>query len=406
MEFIVPENILSIISILNKNGFQAHLAGGCVRDMIIGRVPGDWDITTNASTDEVKSLFQKTWDTGLRHGTVTVSYNGTKAEVTTWRKEEGYSDHRRPDRVYFAQSLTDDLSRRDFTINAMAYHPDEGLIDPFGGLNDINLRLIRSVGDPIKRFSEDALRMLRAVRFSAQLGFDIEINTFNAIKELWADLSYISMERIQAETNKILESSEPHKLSLIWETGLNKTIFPEISISPCWIDLAKKFSCHKNRKPVLLAMLFITSVKDDAENTARFLLNRLRYDKATIRHVADLINCVLDFGPFTPRNLRKMATEYGEETAYDAVLMKKALKGYGIFHGNQNGLTNQSFRNTELSCLKLNISGKDLKDAGLCQGSEIKNMLSVLSLIVYEKPCLNDAALLMELATKIARISF
>lgn len=406
MDFILPENILSIISILNQNGFQAHLAGGCVRDMIIGRIPGDWDITTNATTDEVKSLFQKTWDTGLRHGTVTVSYNGTKAEVTTWRKEEGYSDHRRPDRIYFAQSLTDDLSRRDFTINAMAYHPHEGLIDPFGGINDINLRLIRSVGDPIKRFSEDALRMLRAVRFSAQLGFDIENNTFNAIKRLCADLSYISMERIQTETNKILESCEPYKLSLIWETGLNKTIFPGINISPHWIDLAKKFAFHKNRKAVLLALLFITSIKDDAEKMARLLLNRLRYDKATIRHVAALINCVLDFGPFTPRNLRKMATEYGEETAYDAVMMKEALNGSVNCHENQNGFINHSSRNTELSCPKLKISGKDLKEAGLCTGSDIKNMLSVLSLIIYEKPEINDFNLLLELASYIAGISF
>lgn len=408
MEFIVPENILSIISILVKNGFQAHLAGGCVRDMIIGRIPGDWDIATNATTDEVKALFRKTWDTGLKHGTVTVAYKDAKAEITTWRKEEGYSDHRRPDRVYFTQSLRDDLSRRDFTINAMAYNPLDGLVDPFGGINDIRLRLIRCVGDPIKRFSEDALRMLRAVRFSAQLGFTIENDTFNAIKKLCDDLSYISMERIQAEINKILESKEPQMLSLLWDTGLNKTIFPGIDISPDWTILSKYFAGHQNKKVILLALLFITSDKDNAADEAKLLLNRLKYDKATTRQVIAHINCVLECGHLTARNLRKIAAEFGEETARNAVMMTEALKKLKKSHDIKNELAGELNGNIESSChcLKLNISGLDLKNAGLCVGSEIKDMLSILALIIYEKPELNEYDLLMELAARIAGIYF
>ena len=204
MQIILPEKIRSIISVLNRAGFAAHAVGGCVRDALMGKQPQDWDITTSARPEDVKKLFENTFDTGLKHGTVTVIFEGQPCEVTTWRVDLDYSDHRHPGQVRFTDSLEADLARRDFTINAMAYHPDEGIIDPFGGLEDIGKKLIRSVGDPASRFGEDALRMLRAIRFSAQLGFEIEGRTYEAIKSLHGDIAYVSFERIRAELDRIM----------------------------------------------------------------------------------------------------------------------------------------------------------------------------------------------------------
>ena len=204
MNYIIP-SILNMYQI-NNAGYKAHIVGGCLRDMPEMRT--DWDITTNASPGTIKGLFKRTFDTGIKHGTVTVLYDNFAVEVTTWRKDSTYSDHRRPDAVIPTNSLEEDLSRRDFTVNAMAYHPEEGLVDPFDGLTDLKSKLIRCVGSPQARFSEDALRILRAIRFSAQLDFKIEEKTLQAIKELYRDILHISKERIQAEINKILLSDK------------------------------------------------------------------------------------------------------------------------------------------------------------------------------------------------------
>ncbi len=398
MLFILPQNINSIISIMNKNGFSAHVVGGCVRDLITGRVPYDWDITTNATPDEVKSLFKITYDTGLKHGTVTVSYEGTLVEVTTWRKEAHYSDHRRPDHVDFTESLSEDLARRDFTMNAIAYHPKEGLIDPFGGLADIHRKTIRCVGEPVRRFSEDALRMLRAVRFSAQLGFSIEENTLAAIQELSCDLAYVSMERIQTEVNKILTSPSPERLSLIWQTRLYKTIFPEITaLSQSWGDYAVRLTGLGDVKMLLLTLLFYLHLGYDAENKALMLLNRLKYDGGTVRGVVRHLWGLKEFGTFSRRNIRRLASELGDKTARNTLQLLSLLDSKKVplqdYHTNPD-----SSLNSDLAPIKLNVSGLDLQNAGLCYGNGTKIMLSALFLCLYEKPELNDADTLMKLA--------
>jgi len=397
MKIILPRNIANIIEIINNSGFKAHIVGGCVRDIIIGKVPTDWDITTNASPQVIKSLFPKTVDTGIRHGTVTVIQDGISIEVTTWRKESGYSDHRHPDSICPADSLEDDLSRRDFTMNAIAYHPEEGLIDPFGGFKDINDKVIRCVGDPYERFAEDALRMLRAVRFSAQLDFDIDDHTKNAIAKLSPDLAHVSKERIQGELNKILGSPSPNRISLLWETGLSGSVFPCIAnLPPMWNTLSDRFICAPNRRFILLALLFDFSFETNRPEEAEKFLASLKYDNETKKKVMAYLKCLESSGPASPRNIRKTVSEFGASVAADVYKIRSIINPY---ENIDEGLLKTIL---EIPPVELSLSGLDLKNAGY-MGKEIKDMLSTLSLCVFEKPELNDRQTLLEIAGTISR---
>ncbi|MCR5202829.1 MAG: CCA tRNA nucleotidyltransferase [Lachnospiraceae bacterium] len=226
----VPENVKCIIRQLNNAGHDAYAVGGCVRDTILGRLPDDWDITTDAKPEEVKAVFKKTVDTGLLHGTVTVLMNGEGYEVTTYRIDGDYGDGRHPDNVSFTPDLEEDLKRRDFTVNAIAYNDETGYVDCFGGVEDIENRIIRCVGNPDERFSEDALRIMRAVRFSGQLEFTIEDDTYEAIKRHVDNLKNVSAERIRVEFEKLLMSVEPEKFMMLYDTGITKIILPEFDI--------------------------------------------------------------------------------------------------------------------------------------------------------------------------------
>ena len=227
MKITLPRKVLMIINNLQLHGYEAFAVGGCVRDSILARRPEDWDITTSAKPEEIKRLFRRTVDTGIEHGTVTVIIGKDSYEVTTYRVDGAYEDGRHPKEVRFTSRLEEDLQRRDFTINAMAYNDDVRLVDVFGGMKDLNHHLIRCVGDPRERFSEDALRILRAVRFSAQLNFPIEPDTAEAIKELAPTLEKISAERIQAELVKLLVSPHPERIRDAYELGITKVILPE-----------------------------------------------------------------------------------------------------------------------------------------------------------------------------------
>ena len=226
----IPEKVNKIIRTLAAAGQEAYAVGGCVRDAVLGREPADWDITTSASPKEVKALFPKTIDTGIQHGTVTVMLGREGFEVTTYRVDGVYEDCRHPKDVQFTKSLLEDLKRRDFTINAMAYNETEGLVDAFGGTEDLKQGIIRCVGDAKERFTEDALRMMRAVRFSAQLGFFLEEQTRSAIRELCGNLRKVSAERVQAELVKLLLSPHPEMLKTAWETGITKVVLPEFDL--------------------------------------------------------------------------------------------------------------------------------------------------------------------------------
>ena len=227
MRINMPENANRIIETLEAAGYEAYIVGGCVRDSILGRSPGDWDITTSAKPEQIKALFRRTVDTGIQHGTVTVMFGKEGYEVTTYRIDGEYTDHRRPDKVLFTTNLKEDLKRRDFTINAMAYNHRNGIIDIFGGVEDLEKRVIRAVGVAEERFSEDALRILRAVRFSGQLDFSIDEDTQAAMKKLAGTLSKISAERIRVELDKLFVSDHPEKLIMAYEMGITAVVLPE-----------------------------------------------------------------------------------------------------------------------------------------------------------------------------------
>ncbi len=225
----IPEKVKYILDVLKANNHEGYAVGGCVRDSVLGRTPGDWDITTSARPEEVKKIFKRTADTGIEHGTVTVILGGEGFEVTTYRVDGKYEDHRHPTEVEFTPDLREDLKRRDFTINAMAYNPETGIVDLFDGTKDLENRCIRCVGEPEERFSEDALRMLRGIRFAGQLGFTIEERTLQAIQKQSASIGKVSVERIRTEITKLLLSKEPDKLLLAEKTGLCESFLPELS---------------------------------------------------------------------------------------------------------------------------------------------------------------------------------
>ena len=227
MKIKLPTTVKMILDTLHARGYEAYAVGGCVRDSILGRTPDDWDITTNAEPRDVKWTFQNTVDTGIEHGTVTVLIGRDKHEVTTYRIDGKYTDGRHPDEVTFARTLEEDLLRRDFTINAMAYSEEGGLVDLYGGMDDLQRKQIRCVGNADARFGEDALRILRAVRFSAQLNFSIEENTREAIRAHAPELSKISAERIYVELTKLLVSDHPEYLRAAYDLGVTKIILPE-----------------------------------------------------------------------------------------------------------------------------------------------------------------------------------
>lgn len=224
----MPQEVVRIINTLEEHGYEAYAVGGCVRDAMLGRTPEDWDITTSAKPLEVKALFRKTIDTGLQHGTITVMMNGEGYEVTTYRIDGEYEDGRHPKEVAFTTNLKMDLERRDFTINAMAYNDRSGLVDEFDGVGDLKKGIIRCVGDAGQRFDEDALRMLRAVRFSGQLGFVIEPDTLRAMEARIQNLEKISAERIRVEMTKLLISPNPGTIRVAYTAGMTKVFLPEL----------------------------------------------------------------------------------------------------------------------------------------------------------------------------------
>lgn len=231
MRMRIPADIADFGRIFRDSGYQLYLVGGAVRDFLLGKENDDYDFTTDAEPGEIKKIFRRTIDTGIKHGTVTVLFRGSQYEVTTFRTEGGYTDSRHPDSVHFVRSLEEDLKRRDFTINAFAASlPDGEIIDLHGGRQDLRKKLIRAIGDPKERFSEDALRMMRGARFSSQLGFSIEKNTAEAMRLLHPAIAKVSAERIKEELWKLIDGREPRKgLEAMRLSGLMEVILPELA---------------------------------------------------------------------------------------------------------------------------------------------------------------------------------
>jgi len=419
-----------IIDNIRSHGYEAFIVGGCVRDAVLGRIPGDWDITTSAKPEQVKRIFRRTVDTGIEHGTVTVLIGKDGFEVTTYRVDGLYEDGRHPKEVTFTSRLEEDLKRRDFTINAMAYNDDERLVDAFGGMRDLNYHLIRCVGDPKERFSEDALRILRAVRFSAQLAFPIEPETAEAIKSLAPNLEKISAERIQAELVKLLVSDHPERIQDACELGITKVVLPE------WDDMVgvKQNTPHhkydvaahtvhalqnvKNDKVLRLTMLFhdmgkpVMKTTDEngrdhfkghaiaSEQIAKTVMKRLKFDNDTIRKVTKLVAYHDYRMEPTGANVRRAMHEIGVELFpyYLAVRLAdtKAQSSYERRGKLENiiqirELYRNALRNKECVTLKdLAVTGTDLINLGIAPGKELGTLLNELLDMVIEDPAWNQ----------------
>lgn len=280
----IPSNVQFIIDTFYKNNYEAFMVGGCVRDSLLGLMPKDYDITTSALPSITQSLFEKTIPTGIQHGTVTVVLNNENLEVTTYRTEGKYIDNRRPESVEFVFNIKEDLSRRDFTVNALAYNKKAGLIDYFNGIEDIRNKVIRAVGDPNKRFQEDALRMLRAIRFSCQLGFQIEEDTYLAIKANYELIKNISVERIRDELCKILITNNPCEgLSLLRGTGILEIILPEINSLVGYTPL-----CNNHNRDVFNHTLNV--IKNTSSNDLILRLSALFHDVGKLNTLKQLPN--------------------------------------------------------------------------------------------------------------------
>ena len=320
----LPKDVTWIIEELRKAGYEAYAVGGCVRDTLLNRIPGDWDITTSASPWEVKKLFRRTVDTGLQHGTVTVMLHHTGYEVTTYRIDGKYEDGRHPKEVIFTKSLSEDLKRRDFTINAMAYNEESGIVDKFHGMLDLERKIIRCVGNAEERFGEDALRMLRAIRFAAQLGFTIEEQTEAAIIKLAETLKKVSRERIQIELNKLLLSVHPEWIKGVYQTGLSPYALPNTE-EFLKKEVQDKIIFMLNVLPVNLILrwagfLSFCGKAEEAEN----VLRGLKFDNHTILFVSKLVEYLPQEAEPEEIKIRCALYEMGEEIYQYYLKLKQA----------------------------------------------------------------------------------
>ncbi|MBQ9828250.1 MAG: CCA tRNA nucleotidyltransferase [Lachnospiraceae bacterium] len=394
----LPENVKRIIETLQDNGFEAYAVGGCVRDSILGRTPGDWDITTSAEPYEIKAIFRRTVDTGIQHGTVTVLLDSDAYEVTTYRVDGNYSDSRHPDSVTFTRNLEEDLLRRDFTINAMAYNDADGLKDIYGGMEDLEKGIIRCVGVPEDRFGEDALRMLRAVRFSAQLGFELDPDTEEAVKKLCGDLTLVSAERIQTELKKLLMSKRPVYVKKLEELGITEHVLTWISTDEQILEMLR---CSDEDYSVRLAIL----LSEDPENVAT-RLRELKLDNHTIDLACGILNN--KDRPMDParRYVRHFLSKTGEELFREIVKYKKAE---ACGNKEQESAADETLKTAESvlgggECLfikDLKISGSDIIKMGCPQGPKVGDVLEALLQKVLDEPGLNDAVSLREMAEEM-----
>lgn len=408
----IPEDVRKIINTIEEHGLQAYAVGGCIRDSILGRTPDDWDITTSALPAQVKSFFKRTIDTGIAHGTVTVMIDKTGYEVTTYRIDGEYEDGRHPKSVEFSVRLVDDLCRRDFTINAMAYNDTDGFVDEFNGLDDLNARIIRCVGDPEQRFTEDALRMMRAIRFSAQLGFTIHSDTWNAVRKLAPTISRISMERVHVELGKTLMSSNPDYVSQYSEAGLFEPILPVID-NALKSRYSRKILATLRQVPdniyLRYAALFSTSSKEETAHTLR----DLKLDNKTIDTVSKLVELSkIDIEETEPA-VRTALNRYGRDflPLWNELMMAGVRASEEITGISNPGKTKHLLTLARLAkdilkrgdCFTikdLDISGNDLIEYGL-SGHEIGETLKALLDVVIENPKLNDKATLIALIEHI-----
>lgn len=442
----IPRNVEWILDELEKNGYEAYAVGGCVRDSLLGREPKDWDVTTSARPRDVKRIFRNTYDTGIEHGTVSVRIGTEIFEVTTFRVDGDYSDHRRPDSVEYTDKLAEDLKRRDFTMNAMAYHPRVGVVDLFGGQEDLKKGCIRCVGDPEERFEEDALRMLRAYRFAARFGFFVEEETARAVREKAPLLDNVSRERVREEMDRLVCAGHPGILRDVCKSGLMSYILPEWT--PCegapqntpyhiyTVDehLIRTVEASQPIRVVRWAALLHDIAKPccrhtDASGRDHFyghpeqsakmadeILRRLKFDNATREAV---VWCIRLHDENPPKDLCEMrhllsripdgfypylqALQYADAAAQNPAYLsesKRKLDAAGALYRQVAD---------EKQCVKLAdlaINGRDLMELGFPKGRMIGEVLRRLLQIVLDYPEMNSKSLLLRVAGQIKEQGF
>lgn len=435
----LPEKVKIIIQTLQEAGCEAYAVGGCIRDSLLGRTPDDWDITTSAKPAQIKEIFQRTADTGIQHGTVTVLLDGEGFEVTTFRIDGEYEDSRHPREVTFTSNLSEDLKRRDFTINAMAYNEQAGLVDLFHGREDMQKGLVRCVGEPGERFREDALRMMRAIRFSAQLGYAIEPETAEAIRKLAPSLSHISAERIQTELVKLVLSPHPEYLGRAYEMGVTKVFFPEWDEAMetrqnnphhCYNvgeHMLRSMAAIKPDKVLRLTMMLHDigkpkTLTTDPEGTdhfyghaergeemARQILRRLKFDNETIRKVSRLV-LYHDYGnSVTPdtRMVRRAMNKIGTDIFPLLLPVKRAdMEAQSSYQKEQK---QKKLKVWEECCQKIQeqqqcvtlkdlaVTGRDLIAYGMAPGRELGETLQQMLETVLDHPEYNTKEYLLSL---------
>lgn len=379
--FRIPPQILYILQTLEQAGHAAYLVGGCVRDYLLDKTPDDFDICTSAMPEETMGLFARCIPTGIAHGTVTVLYDGMQAEVTVFRRESAYSDHRHPDGVEFTSDLTEDLSRRDFTINAMAMDRQGNLHDPWGGQADLQAGILRCVGDPEKRLREDALRMLRGLRFSAQLGFSIEENTLRAIIKNAPYCRYVAAERIQVELTKTLLSDRPQTVGSMIAAGLLERFIPADITG----DLST-LSYIAPQKHLRYARLLYLLNGCDAEQ----VLRELRMDKVTVRAVSRGVAAAKAGLPETVTDMKQLMSREDELTV-DCVCACGAWDRLTVL---RDGIpaSGEPYLMRHLA-----VTGSDLMRLGI-KGSTTGTVLRRLLDAVIEDPALNEKETLLKMA--------
>lgn len=384
----MPADVRWIIEQLNQSGFEAYAVGGCVRDSILGREPGDWDITTSATPGQVKEIFGRTIDTGIQHGTVTVMKNHIGYEVTTYRIDGEYLDGRHPNGVEFTSDLLEDLKRRDFTINAMAYHHQAGLIDAFNGIDDIRKKQIRCVGKASDRFLEDALRILRALRFSAQLGFKIQDETFQAVKKIAPNLKQISKERVQSELSKLLLSNHPQYIQLIKEAGLMPYITDEFTV------VFQNEVIITDDFPMVRAIRWAALLVFVEVEVAIKILKDLKLDNFTINRVKLLLQwqgrVIIADEIIVRKTMSQMQPDEFDDLIEFCIALKKDEEERHQLKTIKQ-LAEQIRAHKDCIYLKdLAVNGGDLIQRGIKPGKELGEQLSKLLELVLEHPEFNQ----------------
>ncbi len=372
MRFEAPNEVKYIISTLENAGYEAFCVGGCVRDILLGGTPNDYDITTSALPNEIKELFSKTVDTGIKHGTVTVIINKTPFEVTTYRTDGTYKNHRKPETVQFVSNIKEDLLRRDFTVNAIALKLNGDIVDYFGGVSDLKNKVLRAVGEPNKRFSEDALRILRLFRFACRLNFKIEEETLKSALSLSPTLKSISRERIANELFEILCSDYPNLAEPLIDCGS----LTFLGVKNAELEFLR--GLKKERKLRFCAFCLKNGINGEK------LLSELKCDNEIKQHYL-FVKAVLEKFPQNNCEIKKCLRDFNEQAVIDSfmILGKNTAIVQNILQSGEPYLISH-----------LAVTGSDIKALGF-NGKEIGKKLKELSNLVIEKPHLNKKELLL-----------